>query len=654
MVFSRKNGGITLIVYEASKKDFLEHVDRDVLVDHILDQFERKLGRTSKSEIRSWDNSMLHMYRVLNDQSIPNDAGVAIEYKIPHTSKRVDFLLSGHDGKQDSVVIVELKQWQEVEKIEGKEAIVKTALGGGLREVAHPSYQAWSYASLIEDYNENVQEQLIQLKPCAYLHNYRKGMNDPLTDNYYEYYLNLAPVYAKGDVEKLRSFIKKYIKYGDKKDILYQIEQGRIRPSKSLQDSLANMLKGNQEFVMIDEQKVIYETALQLAQRAIKTDTKQVMIIEGGPGTGKSVLAINLLVALTNKNLTCQYVTKNSAPRNVYSTKLKGDFRKTRIDNLFKGSGSYTEAELNELDVLIVDEAHRLNEKSGMFQNLGENQVKEIIHASNMSIFFIDENQRVTLKDVGSVEMIKEDAEEYGAEITSGELASQFRCDGSDGYIAWLDDVLQIRETANANDMGLDYDFQVFSDPHEMKKAIQEKNKINNKSRIVSGYCWEWPKANRTKSGYHDIKIEEYNFGMSWNLDNTTTWAIDEDSIHEAGCIHTCQGLEFDYVGVIIGDDLRYEDGEVITDHTKRAKSDQSLRGIKKRMKENPEEARVIADRIIRNTYRTLMTRGLKGCYVFCTDENLEEYLKSRLRRESLYKESSCDEMRVAEGKENY
>lgn len=644
-----------MIVYEANKQEFLDHVDKDILVSHILTQFELKLGRTSESEIRSWDNSMLHMYRVLNDPSIPNDAGVAIEYKIPYTSKRVDFLLSGHDGEKDSVVIVELKQWSEVQKVEGKEAIVKTALNRGLHEVTHPSYQAWSYAALIEDYNENVQEQLIQLKPCAYLHNYRIRENDdPLTDKHYEYYLNLAPVYAKGEVEKLRNFIKKYIKYGDQKDILYQIEQGRIRPSKSLQDALSNMLKGNQEFVMIDEQKVFYETAIQLAKRAIKTDTKQVMIIEGGPGTGKSVLAINLLVELTNKAMTCQYVTKNSAPRNVYSTKLKGDFRKTRIDNLFKGSGSYTESEQDELDVLIVDEAHRLNEKSGMYQNMGENQVKEIIHAARTAIFFIDENQRVTLKDIGSVEMIKKFAREYGAEITSGVLASQFRCDGSDGYIAWLDDVLQIRETANANDMGLDYDFKIFSDPSELKKEIEKKNKINNKSRIVSGYCWEWPKQNRTNSRYHDIKIEEYNFGISWNLESSTTWAIDENSVHEAGCIHTCQGLEFDYVGVIIGDDLRYENGQIVTDFTKRAKTDQSLKGIKKMLKEKPEEAQEVADKIIRNTYRTLMTRGQKGCYVFCTDKKLEEYLKSRLMRERMYSEKECGNLKVAEEKESY
>lgn len=643
-----------MIVYEASKHEFLDHVDKDVLVKHILDRFEMKIGRTSESEIRSWDNSMLHMYRVLNDPTIPNDAGVAIEYQVPNTSKRVDFLLSGHDGDKDSVVIVELKQWSKVDKVEGKEDIVKTAINGGLREKTHPSYQAWSYATLIEDYNQNVQEQFIQLKPCAYLHNYRKIENDPLTDNYYAYYLDKAPVYVKGDVEKLRNFIKKYIKYGDNKEIIYQIDRGRIRPSKSLQDALSSMLKGNQEFVMIDEQKVVYETALQLAEKAVKTDTKQVMIVEGGPGTGKSVLAINLLVELTNKALVCQYVTKNSAPRHVYSTKLKGDFKKTRIDNLFKGSGSYTESELNEFDALIVDEAHRLNEKSGMFQNLGENQVKEIIHTSKLSIFFIDENQRVTLKDIGSVDMIKEYAKMYNAEVTMEELASQFRCDGSDGYIAWLDDLLQIRETANANDMGMDYDFQIFSNPQDMKKAIEHKNKKNNKSRIVAGYCWEWPKDKRTKSDYYDIRIEEHDFGISWNLENTLTWAIDEKSLNEAGCIHTCQGLEFDYVGVIIGDDLRYENGEVITDYSKRARSDQSLRGIKKMMKENPQKANKIADQIIRNTYRTLMTRGQKGCYVYCTDKSLEEYFKTRLIRQSQYQDFDFGNAVVAESYGDY
>jgi uncharacterized protein len=622
-----------MIVYEATKEEFLNDVFEDKLVQNICENFKAKIGGINEREIRAWDNSMQYMYRVLSDHEIPSNTGIAIEFKIPHTSKRVDFLISGIDEcNNHSVVIVELKQWESVEKVDGKEAIVKTMINRHFVETTHPSYQAWSYASLIKDYNETVQNDDIQLYPCAYLHNYiHLGKSDPVTDEIYQYYINKAPLFLKGDAAKLRSFIKRYIKYGDNKENLYKIENGRIRPSKSLQDSLNSMLKGNQEFIMIDDQKVVYEEALQLAAKAVNTNQKQVLIVEGGPGTGKSVLAINLLVELTNRNLVCQYVTKNAAPRKVYARKLKGDFRKNHIDNLFTSSGSYVNALSNEFDVLIVDEAHRLNEKSGMFQNLGENQIKEIIHASKLAIFFIDERQRVTLKDIGSIEMIQKFANEYKASITKMKLESQFRCNGSDGYLAWIDDVLQIRKTANYNYFDSNYDFRIYSNPNEMRKEIERLNKVNNKSRIVAGYCWDWIKEGKNNPNIHDIVIPEYNFRMSWNLASSETWAIDENSVHQAGCIHTCQGLEFDYVGVIIGDDLIYKDRQVQTDYTKRAKTDQSLKGLRKMMKEKPEEALKLADEIIRNTYRTLLTRGQKGCFVYCTNKELENYLRKRL-----------------------
>lgn len=529
---------------------------------------------------------------------------------------------------------------------------VRTALGRGLREVTHPSYQAWSYAALIEDFNENVQDKHIRLNPCAYLHNYRKTEEDPLTDAIYAEHLEKAPVFTKGEIQRLRDFIKKYIRKGDQNQLIFQIENGRIRPSKSLQDYLSNMLQGNEEFIMIDEQKVFYEDALYLALDCVQNHKKQVMVIEGGPGTGKSVMAINLLVNLINQGLMTLYVSKNSAPRDVYATKLKGTFRKTHIDNLFKGSGSFTEAELNEIDVIIIDEAHRLNEKSGMFKNKGENQVKELIKAAKFSLFFIDENQKVTLSDIGSVDVIKQYAKEFQAEVISGQLTSQFRCDGSDAYIAWLDDVLEIRETANTHDYGMEYDVRVFDNPNELLKEIEQLNNSNNKSRIMAGYCREWPKEGRTDANHFDISIPEQDFSISRNIHNT--WAIENNSVREAGCIHTAQGLEFDYVGVIIGDDLRYENGQVITDHTKRAKTDQSLKGIKKMMKENPKEAMRQADPIIRNTYRTLMTRGQKGCFIFCTDPELQQYIKMRLQKAMKYGEVQPWLTQVAEEREGY
>src|SRR5699024_7489367 len=301
-----------MIVYENIKEGFLEDVFNDQLTTNIINNVNEKLGNVNESEVRSWDNSMQYMYRILMDQSIPSDSGVAIEFNIPYSSKRVDFIITGKDDVKESVVIVELKQWEEVERVVGKEAIVKTYLGGRIRETAHPSYQAWSYSSLIKDYNENVQKNNIELYPCAYLHNYiTQKPQDDLTDKVYHYYIEEAPVFVKGDAKKLRDFIKKNIKYGDNKETLYKIERGKIKPSKSLQDSLSSMLKGNEEFVMIDEQKVVFEEALALSKKAQETGEKQVLIVEGGPGTGKSVVAINLLVKLTNEDLVVQYVTKN-------------------------------------------------------------------------------------------------------------------------------------------------------------------------------------------------------------------------------------------------------------------------------------------------------------------------------------------------------
>ena len=277
-------------------------------------------------------------------------------------------------------------------------------------------------------------------------------------------------------------------------------------------------------------------------------------------------------------------------------------------------------------DCLIADEAHRLNAKSGMFQNLGENQIKEIIHASKVSVFLIDENQKVTTSDIGSIDLIKYYAEKEGSTVFCGEdynLVSQFRCNGSDGYLAFLDNLLGIKETANKT-FDFDYDIKLFSDPNKMKETLRVKNSINNKARLLAGYCYNWITKNNTSSDVYDIELEN-GFKAKWNFSNTNTWAIDDDTFDQVGCIHTSQGLEFDYVGVIIGKDLRYENGKVITDFTKRAKTDTSLKGIKST--KNYE----LADQIIRNTYRTLLSRGQKGCYIYSEDNSLLNYISEML-----------------------
>lgn len=308
---------------------------------------------------------------------------------------------------------------------------------------------------------------------------------------------------------------------------------------------------------------------------------------------------------------------------------MTGEFKKSSINNLFKGSGVYTEMNCNAIPVLLVDEAHRLNAKSGMFKNKGENQVKEIIHASLCSVFFIDESQRVTIDDIGSVNEIEKWAKLENSQVSHMSLTSQFRCNGSDGYLAWIDDVLGIKETGNYNLSDIKYDIQILDTPNEVREKIFKLNKINHKSRILAGYCWDWIKNGKNDTNVHDINIGD--FSMSWNL-GSSIFALEDTSINEVGCIHTSQGLEFDYVGVIIGEDLRYENGKIITDFTKRARTDQSIKGLKKMYKQDPVQAEQRADEIIKNTYRTLMTRGMKGCYVYCVDKGLSDYLKFRLK----------------------
>lgn len=619
-----------MIVYKATKADFIKHVDNDEISIAIERAYNRRIGKVKNSEKRAWKNSMLYMYKALNIPQIPDDATVAIEYRIPTTSMRIDFILAGLDkSDKKNVVIIELKQWEEIDEVPDEDGIVKTFINKGKVRTTHPSYQAWTYSCAIEDYNEGVEKNKIALHPCAYLHNYVKRENDPLTSQIYSNYLEKAPVYTQGEVIKLREFIARYVYKGDNEKALYDIEGGRIRPSKSLQDALKLMLDGNEEFKLMDNQKVVFEKIRKTVFKKMLSGKKNVFIIKGGPGTGKSVLAINLLVKLNSAGYVTQYVSKNSAPREVYQVKLKGNYTQKYIGSLFKGSGCFIDSQKDEIDVLLVDEAHRLNEKSGIFKNKGENQIKEIINSAKLSVFFIDEEQRVTLSDIGSIDEIRRLAKEAGANVIEDELTAQFRCNGSDGYLNWIDDVLELKNTANFDGFDFDYEIEVVDNPSEMREKILEKNKVNNKARLLAGYCWDW--ISKGNYNNYDIVFPEYNFKMKWNLTSKEPWAIGKNSVNEIGCIHTCQGLEFDYVGVIIGEDLRYENNRVISDFSKRAKTDQSLKGIKKLYKNDKEKALEKADEIIKNTYRVLMTRGMKGCYIYCVDKELQKYIKDRI-----------------------
>lgn len=621
-----------MIVYSATVEQFINEVKCNQISTTIYNKLrEYNVSGGEEREYISWQNSLNFMCNVLDNKIIPSDADVAIEYVIPKTSKRVDFIISGSDeyGK-NNVIIIELKQWTKAEK-KSDESLhsVVAYTGGGLRTVNHPSYQAYAYSVFIKNASAVVQDENIDIIPCAYLHNYDPKYVDQLKDPIYKIWYDEAPFFIRDQYYDIQRFIYKYIKVkSSDKELLYRIDNGRIRPSKALQDAIVSVLKGNKEFLLLDDQAVAYDICIDTMKDCIKDQKKRTIIIQGGPGTGKSVLAINLLKELTTRDLNTSYVTKNSAPREAYLRLLsKSDLKKeVKIKSLFRSPFGLCRSPINFYDCLIIDEAHRLVRQ--MYRDFhGENQVKECIQASLLSIFLIDEDQRITTKDIGSIAEIKYWANVLGSEVICCEdtvLKSQFRCNGSDLYIQLINNILQISDYVDIRFDDLKYDFQVFDDPNEMRDKLREINKINNKARMVAGYCYDWNvKYHR---GEYDIELEN-NFKAKWNLEDDKIWAINEKSFEEVGCIHTAQGLEFDYVGVIIGQDLRYDDvnKKLIIDPSKISKDDKSS-GIRNA---SIQEAK----KLIKNTYKTLLTRGQKGCFIYCEDKALSNYIKQWLRK---------------------
>ena len=611
-----------MIVYSGTKRTFEKDIVNGVIAERLHSLFTNfGIGSEGKAEYNSWKASLPRIGLIVADRRIDDNVQVALEYQIPLTAKRVDFMVAGNDGSKDNVVIVELKQWEDCTPT-SRENVVKAFTGGAQREVAHPSQQAYSYARMIENFNEAVRENNIGLVPCAYLHNYKEGNRVHICHPSYREAIADAPVFLQQDGDKLSEFIADYVTKPSRKDLFDIIENGKLKPSKALQDTVGYVLNGNEEYVMIDEQQVAYATVLKLVENTIKDSEKHAIIVQGGPGTGKSVIAINLLAKITNNGYSCVYCSKTSAPRYTFAQHLiKGKHKLGYLKGLFKGAGDVYKLAPDTYDCMLVDEAHRLAARSGLYSK-GKNQVREIMQACKISVFFVDEDQIVTTKDIGTIDEIERQAADLGIKVHKGPsltLTSQFRCNGSDGYMAFVDDVLGIRHTANRDYFDLDYDIRVFRDASAMREALREKND-RNKARMIAGYCYPW-NSQKDKSGM-DI-ILPGGFEAQWNF-STEAFATDPDSFEQVGCIHSTQGLEFDYVGLIIGKDLIYRDGEVKTDRTAIADSDHSS-GIK-----GCKDA-ALADRLLRNTYKVLMTRGQKGCYIYCEDEALGAYMKERI-----------------------
>lgn len=597
------------------------------------------------SQVNAWNASLPEMALVLKDMDVDRNIDVAVEYKLVQSRDRIDFLICGEDDSgKENVVVVELKQWSQARPTH-KQYFVNTFGGGGEGDYWHPSYQAYNYAQILVNFNEYVREKKVQLPSCSYLHNMDEG-NSVLLDDKDKYPLvESAPVFYQGQKARLGAYISKFVKRPNKK-LLFHIEDSRIIPSRFLAKMLSDAIKGN-PFFSYDESQAT--SVAQIVETAVDSATyggKRTIIIKGGAGTGKSVVAINALGQLINNNesghrLNAVYVTSNAAPRNLYTEELvEDDYKKTVISALFRYPTVFCHVGEDEFDCALIDEAHRVFDfKGGVGIKKGTHVLDDIIRASRVAVFFIDDDQAVTTTDFATIERIRDAARRMHSKVIEGaalELKTQFRVTGGEQYISFIKSFLGYNDDLTSY-QPVKYDFKVFDSAQEMHRTIVEKDNIYNcdhtvsgKCRVVAGYAYEWESKGQNRNGdAFDIILDSGNYKAKWNLRCNEvgpkySWLNDPDSINEVGCIHTCQGLDMNYCGVIIGKDLQYRDGKILYCQSQIAKSDKNS-GIRKA---DPETA----SRLIRNTYYVLLTRGMLGTYVYCEDEGLREHLKEMLR----------------------
>jgi hypothetical protein len=610
---------------------FVRDTVRNQIAERLRDAFFAYYRyQPSPSEVSSWRNSLRAMKDVMELAQL-RDHGVLLEYQLPLSSKRIDCMICGrHESGSDEAVIVELKQWERCQPSDA-DKLVRSWVGGRERELLHPSVQVGQYRQYLEDTHSAFHEGAgpVRLSACTYLHNYRTQPDDPILASKFANPLVDSPLFDVDGAEPLARFLRQHVSGGHGQPVMQRVEASRFSPSRKLMDHVASTIKSRAPWILLDEQLVVFEKIKATLHSGLFGRRKQVVIVRGGPGTGKSVLAINLMAELLREGRNAQYATGSKA-----FTETLWNIIGHRSRATFKYFNSYGNAAFDEVDVLICDESHRIRETSAnryMKKELRSTkpQVRELLEAAKVSVFFIDDRQIVRPNEIGSTQHIQQHANSLDAQISEYDLEVQFRCAGSDGFVNWIDNTLGIRRTANVIWDGAEgFDFRILGSPWELEAAIRAKASEGFTARVSAGFCWQWSEPRPDGTLVDDVVIGDYsrpwdakpgNWKLAPGIPSAALWATDPRGIDQIGCVYNIQGFELDYVGVIWGKDLRYDldSQQWIGDKSESADS------VVKRSKERFIE-------LVKNTYRVLLSRGIKGCYVHFLDRDTERFVRSR------------------------
>lgn len=614
-------------LYEGSIKEFRENVLNNEIADILKDNYQKKLNlKVNEAEYRSWETSLRVIKDSVDSPSLMENK-IVIEYQLPYTERRIDVILFGKSKDQKgSVVIIELKQWSnnsvKPSDIEGN---LNVEYGSGVHQAPHPCLQVQGYVVDMLDFIKIFQETpKTNLYGCVYCHNYTRAKESILYNPSFSQVIDSYPLFAKQDVQELGEYLKSKLSGNSGIDVFNRFINSPIRPSKKLLEHAGRMINEQQVFNLIDDQIAAYNAIMDRAKKQAKQHGKSVIIVKGGPGTGKSVIALEVMGELMRRGKTVFHATGSSA-----FTKTLRKIMGKRLEKFYKFFFNFTQFKENEIPVLICDEAHRIRKDSNNYGvpvafKSKNPQIDDLIRPARLSVFFIDEMQVVRPNEIGNIDLIKKSAQKLGVDksnIFEFELKTQFRCSGSDTYLQWLENVLDIRKSEIqflTKNIGME--FKIFDDPNYLKKVIAEKNKEKeNSARIVAGFCWPWSEPNKDGTLVNDVKIG--NFAMPWEKKNEFwKWATDPTGMEQVGTVYTAQGFEFDYIGVIFGNDL------VFNPKTNKweAKAENSYDLQSKRNNEN-------FTLHLKNVYRVLMSRAHKGVYVYFMNKETEKHFKQKI-----------------------
>ena len=627
-------GGWSLTVFRRTAENLVSPPEKQ-LSEALAEHMKMAAGiNVTGSERRAWDRSLPVVANDLLEAGL-GQVEMLIEYQLPLTSKRVDVVLAGVDRRTggDAYVVVELKQWSQAESFEEDPDLVLVPHMGA-RPKLHPVLQAKGYCDYINDFTTVLADHPDAVRGVAYLHNAAKADVMDLYDRVEDERTRLFTQTTRG---AFVDYLRDRFAPEPGADAADRLLSSEARPSKQLLAHAAEEIKNREQFVLLAEQRLAYELVLHAVERAHREDAKTVVIVTGGPGSGKSVIALSLLGELSRQNHPVLHATGSQSFTQTMRRHVgKGS---TKLKGLFKYFNNFMEAQKNGLDVLICDEAHRIREVSAnrfTSARLRSNrpQVDELLDAARVPVFLLDEHQVVRPGEIGTIEEIERHARAKSLRIHHVSLDAQFRCGGSRRYEEWVLSLLDLNRSLGGGEAwpwpGDDHFAVVLAEsPLELEGLLRERLNAGYSARMTAGFCWPWSRP-QGETLLADVVVGDWSRPWNANSDRSignappsALWATLEGGFGQIGCVYTAQGFEYDWNGVIIGPDLVYRNGKLRTVPT--ASKDPALR--KKTV--TPDQA----DRLIRNTYKVLLTRGMIGTVLYSTDPETQDFLSWLLSR---------------------